>query len=56
MPVEIRELVVRGVVGESQEENSSPDEDSSKKALERAALVEECVREVLKALKKSQGR
>lgn len=55
MPVEIREMVVRAVVGEPQE-NAQPYEEPGKKELDRAALVEECVRQVLKALKKSRER
>jgi hypothetical protein len=55
MPVEIKELIIRAVVTEQSDANtaalSTADEVS-----DRQTIVEECVREVLKILKKSKER
>lgn len=55
MPVEIRELVIRAVVNDDQARTTTAD---GKPADEQAfeAIVEECVRQVLKILKNSGER
>lgn len=58
MPVEIRELIIRAVVDErpgGREDRTVP-EKAPDEAADREALVEECVRQVLKILKKSGER
>jgi hypothetical protein len=55
MSVEIRELVIRAVVDDSRERREAgPGQEGQKAAdADAAAIVEECVRQVLKILKKS---
>ena len=54
MPVEIKELVIRAVVTEEKKEGAeappTPEND------EQQALIEACVRKVLKILKQSSER
>ena len=55
MPVEIRELVIRAVTTpESQSSEQSPQSQMSPD--ERAAIIQECVRQVLKILQKKKER
>jgi Family of unknown function (DUF5908) len=55
MPVEIRELVIRAVTTlEAQEPARSPQSQSS--AEDRQAIVQECVRQVLRILQKKKER
>jgi hypothetical protein len=56
MPVENRELVIRAVVNSDQQEQktSADRRQVDEQAIE--AIVEECVRQVLKILKKSGER
>lgn len=56
MPVEIRELVIRAVVNDDHDqcEAKADRKDVDERAME--AIVEECVRQVLKILKKSGDR
>ena len=56
MPVEIRELVIRAVVGGEQEAPRAPAEGKPLDAEAIDAIVEECVRQVLKVLKTSGER
>ncbi|MBL8473309.1 MAG: hypothetical protein KF778_03945 [Rhodocyclaceae bacterium] len=56
MPVEIRELVIRAVV---QNEHEAPKSDTGARHLDEhniAAIVEECVKQVLKILQKNGDR
>lgn len=56
MPVEIRELVIRAVVdAPSQQSPPGPALPAAAEA-ERQALIEECVRQVLKVLKRDTER
>jgi len=56
MPVEIRELIIRAVVSDAQEtrEVEPMREQHAEAATE--AIIEECVRQVLKILTKSRER
>lgn len=56
MPVEIRELVIRAVVNGDQEAHQAPAEGSHLDEHAVEAIVEECVRQVLKILKKQGDR
>ncbi len=57
MPVEIRELIIRAVVNDSREKpKSEPDREYREAAADPEAIIEECVRQVLKILKKSGER
>jgi hypothetical protein len=59
MPVEIRELVIRATTEERKDANDSdlrasrPEEDSAES---REALIQECVRQVLRILRKEKER
>ncbi len=53
MPVEIKELVIRAVVTVEQEGGDAP---STPENDEQQALIEACVRKVLKILKQSSER
>jgi hypothetical protein len=53
MPVEIKELVIRAVAAE---EKSSAYPTENGKMTDKQAIVEECVRQVLKILKRSKER
>lgn len=57
MPVEIRELIIRAVVVPGDEDGGAraPAEADAPEA-DRAALVQECVRQVLKILERSRER
>jgi hypothetical protein len=55
MPVEIKELVIRAVAAaDAQDSEGSPQSRLSPE--EREAIVEECVRQVLRILKKKAER
>lgn len=56
MPVEIRELVIRAVVHDGQEAHAPAPPAASADPQAFDALVEECVRQVLKILKQSGER
>ncbi len=54
MPVEIRELIIRAVVDAPP---AKPDDkEASATSIDTNAIIEECVRHVLKLLKKSGER
>jgi hypothetical protein len=56
MPVEIRELVIRAVIKDGQ----NPDQDivrgNPQEGQDQTALIEACVKQVLKILKRKQER
>ena len=55
MPVEIKELIIRAVVSERQED--TPEGKGFQGVTnEQEAMITECVRQVLKILKKSKER
>ena len=53
MPVEIRELVIRAVVDPSA---GKADAASTPKDADREALIQACVEEVLRILRREKGR
>lgn len=55
MPIEIRELVIRAVVKEERNQASDA-ETMPNEPQNQQALVEECVKQVLKILKRRQER
>jgi hypothetical protein len=55
MPVEIRELVIRAVTTmEAEEAGEAPQTQAT--AADREAIIQECVRQVLRILQKSEER
>jgi hypothetical protein len=54
MPIVINELIIRGIVEESQGQNQSV--QSSADALDKSEIVEECVNQVLSILKRRDER
>lgn len=57
MAVEIKELVIRAVVDYKQEsEKSKVDEAQSRLAAEKEAIVQACVRQVLRIINRSNKR
>lgn len=55
MPVEIREIVIRAIAspdGEASENQSDPRQS----AIDKEAIVQECVRQVMNILKKKEDR
>ncbi len=62
MPVEIRELVIKTIVNQEQDaeatSSSSPGSESSSESgnLSQKALIQACVEEVLKILKREKQR
>ncbi len=52
MPVEIRELVIRAVLAEPRKRDGDLD-NRNDSDMQKAALIDECVRQILKILKKS---
>jgi hypothetical protein len=56
MPVEIRELVIRAVVNDPHQTQEHKPEQEPKDIAHTEAIVAECVRQVLKILKKSGER
>jgi hypothetical protein len=59
MPVEIRELVIRATVREADQaktETARSDVGGGSDAFDTTALVEECVRQVLKILRREKER
>lgn len=55
MPVEIRELVIRAVVTERQDDApSAPSEPERHR--DDAAVIQECVKQVLKILRRNEER
>ena len=55
MPVEIKELVIRAVTT-PENQSSSPPSESQMSAEEREAIIQACVRQVLKILQKKKER
>ncbi len=55
MPIEIRELVIRAVV-EGPRTHSEASEETPAAGQDRAQLIEDCVAEVLKVLRRAQER
>lgn len=55
MPIEIRELIIRAVV---KDESNLPQkaEDDAREPQDQQAVIEECVKQVLKILKRKQER
>lgn len=59
MPVEIRELIIRAVATPAAHAAAEPEEaapPSADAAAERAALIQECVRQVLRILQQRKAR
>lgn len=56
MPVEIRELIIRAVVNDSRDNRKAGPERAPEAVEDQEAIIEECVRQVLKILKKSGER
>jgi hypothetical protein len=56
MPVEIRELVIRAVIKDSQSPNQDIFKGGSQEEQDLTALVEACVKQVLKIIKRKQER
>jgi hypothetical protein len=56
MPVEIRELIIRAIVNDAHERREAQPGQEHKDAADTEAIIEECVRQVLKILKKSGER
>ncbi len=52
MPVEIKEIVIRAVIADGKHSNTT----SEKGNVNQQAIVEECVHQVLKILKKQHRR
>jgi len=55
MPVEIRELVIRAVVTDQQDDTNTSSSQFDSEA-GRTLLIQECVREVMKQLDKTRER
>lgn len=55
MAIEIRELVIKAVIVDD-DSTSSPAEDDVEKPTDKQALIQECVNQVLKILKRSKNR
>lgn len=55
MPVEIKELVIK-TVAMSEPTGSSPNAPRSLTPEEKEAIIDECVKQILRILKKSQER
>lgn len=57
MPVEVRELVIRAVVtSEGPESDLGGSSHASEATDEQSAIVQECVRQVMRILRKEKGR
>lgn len=57
MPLEIRELVIRAVVDDSRAGRApEPENRQGARAIDPDTIIEECVRQVLKILKRSGER
>ena len=60
MPIEIRELVIRAVALPEREDEELADEDRPQPPLaslrDREAIIQECVRQVLRILRKEKER
>lgn len=56
MPVEIRELIVRAVVNDTRERREIESDRDRKDNVDTETIVQECVRQVLRILKKSGER
>lgn len=59
MPVEIREIVIRAVVSKEQDDDESNNESmgaGSGSAESTEAIIQECVRQVLRILRKEKER
>lgn len=56
MPVEIRELIIRAVVNDARDKREAESDRNRKDTVDTEAIIEECVRQVLKILRKSGER
>lgn len=56
MPVEIRELVIRAVVKDEQAQAGDDAATARNEPQNQQAIIEECVKQVLKILKRKQAR
>jgi hypothetical protein len=56
MPVEIRELIIRAVVDDHRDKPRDPPEHKHGEGADTEAIVEECVRQVMRILKKTGER
>ncbi len=56
MPVEIRELVIKAVAESGREESTPPSQDDVQQNQQQSEVVEACVKEVLRILKRTQER
>jgi hypothetical protein len=56
MPVEIRELIIRAVVSESRNQDEDEHINDRRGSEDKDAIIQECVRQTLKILKKQGER
>jgi hypothetical protein len=56
MPIEVRELVIRAVVEQTARAPSETPQPAARDADEREALVQACVEQVLRILRREQER
>ncbi len=56
MPVEIRELVIKAVTAADAKDGADDETQDQGAALDNEAIIQECVRQVLRILKKSKER
>ncbi|SMF97697.1 hypothetical protein SAMN02949497_0267 [Methylomagnum ishizawai] len=56
MPIEIRELIIRAVVDDAKAKSEPASDPAGPSAIDTEALVEACVRQVLKVLKQAEER
>jgi hypothetical protein len=56
MPVEIRELVIRAVIVDDQSGGDGEGDSSSDSSKDNKDIIQECVNQVLKILKKDKNR
>lgn len=55
MPVEIRELIIRAVVSDSRKQDKG-DQNRDRSGIEQEDIIKECVKQVLKILKRNGER
>ena len=56
MPVEIKELIIRAVTTAESDSGSDDSPQGQEPAADREAIIQECVRQVLRILKKKMER
>ena len=56
MPVEIRELVIRAVVSDSHKQQDAHSSNRVNSTVNEEAIIKECVKQVLKILKRNGER